>query len=112
MEAHGEFLRAELGDRNLAEAIKKDYRQALLDAATRALLDYSVKLTLHPHTCSEQDLDQLRAEGFSDEDIVDAVALIGMMNYLNRIADALGITLNEEYRGIEQSQVGGGKKKS
>lgn len=108
MEAHGEFLRAELGDRNLAEAIKKDYRQALLDAATRALLDYSVKLTLHAHTCSEQDLEQLRAEGFSDEDIVDAVALIGMMNYLNRIADALGIALNDEYRGIEQSQVGGG----
>jgi len=39
---------------------------------------------------------------------VDAVALIGMMNYLNRIADALGIALNEEYRGLEQSQVGGG----
>ena len=116
MEAHGEFLRAELGDRNLAEAIKTDYRQALLDAATRALLDYSVKLTLHAHTCSEQDLEQLRAEGFSDEDIVDAVALIGMRgklgkpNYLNRIADALGIALNEEYRGIEQSQVGGGGK--
>ena len=33
------------------------------------------------------------------------MALIGMMNYLNRIADALGIALNEEYRGIEQSQV-------
>ena len=111
MEAHGEFLRAELGDRNLAEAIKKDYRQAPLDKATRALLDYTVKLTLHAHTCSEQDLEQLRALGFSDEDIVDAVALIGMMNYLNCIADALGIALNEEYRGIEQSQVGGGGEK-
>ncbi len=85
MEAHGEFLRAELGDRELAVAIKKDYRQAPLDEATRALLDYSVKLTLHAHTCSEQDLEQLREQGFSDEDIVDAVAVIGMMNYLNRI---------------------------
>ncbi len=112
MEAHGEFLRAELGDRDLAEAIKKDYRQAPLDEATRALLDYSVKLTLHAHTCSEQDLEQLRGQGFSDEDIVDAVALIGIMNYLNRIADALGIALNDEYRGIEQSQVGGGGEKS
>ena len=110
MEAHGEFLRAELGDRDLAEAVKKDYRQAPLDEATRALLDYSVKLTLHAHTCSEQDLEQLRAKGFSDEEIVEAVALIGMMNYLNRIADGLGIALNEEYRGIEQSQVGGGEK--
>ncbi len=41
---------------------------------------------------------------------MEAVAVIGIMNYLNRIADALGITLNEEYRGIEQSQVGGGEK--
>ena len=113
MEAHGEFLRAELGDRDLAEAIKKDYRQAPLDEATRALLDYSVKLTLHAHTCSEQDLEQLRGQGISDEDIVDAVALISIMNYLNRITDALGIALNDEYRGIEQSQVaGGGEKKS
>lgn len=110
MEAHGEFLRAELGDRDLAEALKKDYREAPLDEATRALLDYTVKLTLHAHTCSEQDLEQLRAEGFSEEEIVEAVALIGMMNYLNRIADALGIALNEEYRGIEKSQVGGGEK--
>ena len=85
MEAHGEFLRSELGDRELAEAIKKDSRQAPLDEATRALLDYTVKLTLHAHTCSEQDLEQLRGHGFSDEDIVDAVAVIGMMNYLNRI---------------------------
>jgi uncharacterized peroxidase-related enzyme len=111
VEAHGEFLRAELGDRDLAKAIKKDYRQALLDEATRALLEYTVKLTLHAHTCSEQDLEQLRAQGFSDEDIVDAVAVIGMMNYLNRLADALGIDLNEEYRGIEKSQVGGGGEK-
>ena len=110
MEAHGEFLRAELGDRDLAETIKKDYREAPLDEATRALLDYTVKLTLHAHTCSEQDLEQLRAQGFSDEEIVEAVALIGMMNYLNTIADALGISLNEEYRGIEKSQVGGGEK--
>ena len=56
MEAHGEFLRAELGDRDLAEAIKKDYRQAPLDEATRALLDYSVKLTLHAHTCKGRTL--------------------------------------------------------
>jgi hypothetical protein len=39
---------------------------------------------------------------------VDATAIIGIMNYLNRIADTLGITLNEEYRHIEEAQVGGG----
>ncbi|MCH8820337.1 MAG: hypothetical protein IIB03_08475 [Acidobacteria bacterium] len=111
MEAHGEFLRAELGDRKLAEAVKKDYRQAPVDAATRALLDFADKVNLDSHNCRAEDLEQLRGHGFSDEDIVDATAIIGMMNYLNRIADALGIVLNEEYRHIGKNQVGGGKKK-
>ena len=111
MEAHGEFLRAELGNRELAEAVKKDYRQAPVGAATRALLDFADKVNMHGHTCTAEDLEQLRGHGFSDEDIVDTTAIIGMMNYLNRIADALGIVLNEEYRHIGKDQVGGGKKK-
>ena len=111
MEAHGEFLRAELGDRELAEAVKKDYREAPVDEATRALLDFANKVNLDGHSCQAKDLEQLRSHGFSDEDIVDATAIIGIMNYLNRIADALGIVLNEEYRHIGQDQVGGGAKK-
>jgi uncharacterized peroxidase-related enzyme len=100
VEAHGELLRVELGDRELADAVKKDYRQAPVDEATRALLDFADKVNLDGHSCQAEDLEQLRGHGFSDENIVDATAIIGMMNYLNRIADALGIALNEEYRHI------------
>jgi len=38
-----------------------------------------------------QNLDTLRAEGFSDEDILDAVEIIGFFNYYARMADALGV---------------------
>jgi alkylhydroperoxidase family enzyme len=38
-----------------------------------------------------RDLDALRAEGFRDEDIVDAVEIIGFFNYYARMADALGV---------------------
>ena len=37
------------------------------------------------------DLDTLRAEGFRDEDIVDAVEIIGFFNYYARMANALGV---------------------
>jgi len=38
-----------------------------------------------------QNLDALRAEGFSDEDMLDAVEIIGFFNYYARMADALGV---------------------
>lgn len=82
-----------------------------MDEPTRALLEFSEKVNLHGHTCRSEDLDQLRVQGFSDEDIVDATAIVGIMNYLNRLADGLGIELNEEYRHIGQNQVGGGDNK-
>jgi alkylhydroperoxidase family enzyme len=82
-----------------------------VDEPTRALLEFSEKVNLHGHTCTPADLELLRGHGFSDEDIVDATAIIGIMNYLNRLADALGIALNEEYRLIGKDQVGGGKNK-
>jgi alkylhydroperoxidase family enzyme len=38
-----------------------------------------------------QNLDALRAEGFRDEDILDAVEIVGFFNYYARMADALGV---------------------
>ncbi len=38
-----------------------------------------------------RDLDTLRSHGFNDEDILDAVQIIGFFNYYTRLADALGV---------------------
>jgi len=57
VEAHGELLRVELGDRELADAVKKDYRQAPVDEATRALLDFADKVNLDGHSCQAEDLE-------------------------------------------------------
>jgi len=68
-----------------------DYRQARLDAADRALCDYAVKLTVAPGTVTEKDVDNLRGHGFDDAAITIAVQVIGYFNYINRVADALGV---------------------
>jgi alkylhydroperoxidase family enzyme len=56
-----------------------------------------VKLTRAPWSCSEDDVKRLRGLGLKDEDILDAVSVIGLFNHVDRVADALGITVNPGY---------------
>ena len=71
--------------------MKEDYRSAPIDEATRALLDFAVMVTRDATKVTARDLDALRAQGFRDEDILDAVEIIGFFNYYARMADALGV---------------------
>ena len=74
-----------------------DYTKAPIDAKTRALLSYAVKVTKEPWNCRREDVEWLRDVGLSDEDILDAVQIMALFNYFTRMADALGVALNEEY---------------
>ena len=69
----------------------EDYRQADLDPAVRALLDFAVLMTHHPHMGGEKAIGRLRAAGWSDAAILEAVEVIGFFNYYNRLVDALGV---------------------
>lgn len=55
------------------------------------MLDYCVKLTTRPWEMREDDVQTLRAHGFSDADILDIVQVASFFNYINRVADALGV---------------------
>ena len=68
-----------------------DYRRCAFDEADRALCDWAVKLTLAPGEMSEADVMGLRTHGFSDEQIVVAAQVVSYFNYINRIADGLGV---------------------
>ncbi|MGB6838650.1 MAG: peroxidase [Dehalococcoidia bacterium] len=71
--------------------MKEDYRSASIDGATRALLDFAVMVTRDATKVTPRDLDALRGQGFRDEDILDAVEIIGFFNYYARMANALGV---------------------
>ena len=75
----------------MAEALVFDYRKAPLTPADRALCDYAVKLTLQPARVGAEDVGGLRMHGFSDEQISIAAQVIGYFNYINRIAEGLGV---------------------
>ena len=80
--------------------IEIDYQKAKLSSETIALLDYSSKLTLTPGEMVESDIEKLRAEGFSDRAILDAAQIVAYYAYVNRIADGLGVQLEDYWRDV------------
>ncbi len=91
MDAHAKDLRVEVDDAQWVEAIKNDYIQAKLSSIDRALCDYAAKLTAAPATVTKSDLDNMRSIGLTDRAINDAAQVVSFFNYINRIADGLGI---------------------
>lgn len=91
MKSHEGDLRAEVGSEEKAHAIQNDYRTAGLEAKEAVLLDYAVKLTRAPSSVNEKDIERLRQQGFTDEQIVDAVHCIAYFNFINRVLDGLGV---------------------
>jgi uncharacterized peroxidase-related enzyme len=80
----------------LVHRIKTDYRTANLDPATRVVLDFAVKLTSAPDAAKASDIETLRRHGWGDRAIHDIVQVIAYFNYINRVADGLGVDLEPE----------------
>jgi uncharacterized peroxidase-related enzyme len=94
--AHAEDLRSEVHDSALVHRIMTDYRTADLDPATRVVLDFAVKLTKTPAAVEASDIETLRRHGWDDRAIHDIVQGIAYFNYINRLADGLGVDLEPE----------------
>ena len=84
-------LRSEISDQAIADAVEVDWRSAALPETTKAALAFVEKLTLTPSEMSRDDVRTLRAHGFTDEDVHDITQIAAYFNYINRIADALGV---------------------
>lgn len=100
---HGPRLARALGDEPLARAVAADYREANLPARDRVLLDYAVALTCEPAERKLEDVERMREYGFDDAAIVRATAIASLYNHVNRVACALGVTLEP---GLEPWEYG------
>ncbi len=89
-------------DESLSDAIKQDYRQADLSDDERVMLDYVAKLTLTPARVMQEDIEALRNVGFDDTAILQINLIASWFNYINRVADGLGV-------GRESSSAGPSK---
>lgn len=85
-------------DSELVAAIAEDWRTAPVDERQRALLAYADRLTRDPAAMRSSDVQALRDAGWSDEAILHACEVVAYFNFVNRLADGLGVRLADGWR--------------
>lgn len=95
MTHHRRGLRRLLRDDDLADEIEDDFETARISEKRKAMLRYAVKLTTEPAEVTEADVLELRERGFGDLDILHIAEVVSYFAYANRIADGLGIPLED-----------------
>lgn len=78
-------------DKEMVSSLEEDYRTAPISEQDRAMLDYVVKLTRDATRVSPEDHARLRSAGFDDQGILQITLIASWFNYINRVADALGV---------------------
>ena len=78
-------------DGALVEALEKDYTTAPISPQDRVMLDYVVKLTRDATKVWKDDMEKLRNAGFDDRGILQITLIASWFNYINRVADSLGV---------------------
>ena len=91
MESHAEFLRLITLDREFAQSLRRDWRSVPLSDADRTMLTYVEMVTKDPRDVQPETLDGLRGAGFTDVAILQITMIASFFNYINRMADALGV---------------------
>lgn len=99
MTHHGEGLRRLSGDADLVAALKRDWRTADLAGVDAALCELAEALTRRPASVEGSRIEALKRLGLDDRAIFDAVHVIAYYNYVNRLAEGLGVELESCWEG-------------
>ena len=78
-------------DDELVKAVQDDYKTAPISEQDKVMLDYVMQLTRDATRISRQDHQRLRGSGFDDRGILQITLIASWFNYINRVADALGV---------------------
>jgi uncharacterized peroxidase-related enzyme len=78
-------------DEKMVGALQENYKTAPISEQDKVMLDYVVQLTRDSTRLSREDHERLRAVGFDDKGILQITLIASWFNYINRVADALGV---------------------
>ena len=88
-------LRSETNNQKLVDEIAEDWTTSSISPVQMAMCEFAKKLTENPNKINKKDIDSLRTYDLSDKDISQIVQIIAYFNYINRVADGLGLKPEE-----------------
>jgi uncharacterized peroxidase-related enzyme len=95
--AHGAIARIRARDPHIADQVAVDWRKAPVSERLHAVLEVAVALAVDPVTVTAADLDRLREQGLSEDDVWDVGAIVSFFALSNRLAHWAAIPPNEEF---------------
>ncbi|KFE36910.1 peroxidase-related enzyme [Thioclava atlantica] len=95
--AHGAILRIRAKNPLIADQVAVNYRKAPITPRQRAMLDFAMKVALRAQEVEESDYEELRAHGFSEDDIWDIGAIAAFFALSNRLVNMAAIPPNAEF---------------
>lgn len=95
--AHGAILRIRAKNPLIADQVAINYREADITPRQRAMLDFALKVAEDSRAIDERDFAELRAQGFTDEDIWDIAGVSAFFSLSNRFANFVALRPNDEF---------------
>ncbi len=88
------------GNHTLVKHLKTDPANAPLEPADKAMIDFALKLTREPSSVKQQEIELLKQHGFGEEQVVDIVLITCTFNFMDRLADGLGVELDAQMQRL------------
>ncbi|MGP2490225.1 peroxidase-related enzyme [Mesorhizobium sp. PUT5] len=98
--AHGAILRIRAKNPLVADQVAINYRKADITPRQKAMLDFAMKVSARAYDVGDDDMETLRAHGFSEEDIWDIAAIAAFFGMSNRLANATSMRPNDEFYSL------------
>lgn len=81
-----------LGDRSLVAAVLQDYRTAPISDREKALFAFIEKVNRESSRLRKEDVEEVKAAGWSEEALYDAITVCALFNFYNQWIDATGVS--------------------
>ncbi len=102
MLAHGAVLRKHFFTAEQLESIARDFRHAGLEKKEVLLMEYARKVVRDANSTTQKDFNDLRAAGWTDEDILSITLAAAARSFVSKVFDALGAPPDEIYRELDE----------